>query len=225
MRTGQFTSSSIYKLMTTARDGKSFGKPALTYIQEKRYELKLGRQLNAESFSYPTSWGNLCEQLAFDRLSMDWVLESKTRIQNPSIPEHSGAIDCVMPDKVGDIKCPYTLKSFCQMVESFEQGVEAFKKVKPEYYWQLVSNAILAGVDQAAIALFVPYKDDLQEIREAAMQDESYSWIYYRDDEALPYLMRGEEYNTIEGFEFVVPPKDKELLTGRIEEAIKLLKA
>lgn len=34
-RIGRFTSSQIWKLTTKDRTGKSFGAPALTYIEEK----------------------------------------------------------------------------------------------------------------------------------------------------------------------------------------------
>lgn len=53
-RIGRFTSSNIWKLTTLDRSGKSFGAPALTYIEEKRAERSLGRSIDLGKQSQAT---------------------------------------------------------------------------------------------------------------------------------------------------------------------------
>lgn len=53
MRAGTFSSSNIYKLMTNGKAADSLGKPALTYIEETRYEMRLGRSLSTDQSSRP----------------------------------------------------------------------------------------------------------------------------------------------------------------------------
>jgi hypothetical protein len=60
-RIGRFTSSNIWKLTTKDRSGKSFGPPALTYIEEKKGERCLGRSLDLGKDSQSTIWGKLAE--------------------------------------------------------------------------------------------------------------------------------------------------------------------
>ena len=142
LRAGRFTSSKIaalmsngsrdmtedelkaYKLLnpkskkTKIEDG--FGKPALTYIKEKLFETKLGRRLDNETNSRPTSWGNLVEDIAFEQLSTGYNKVSQETIQHPTIENWSGSPDLIKYDEgltVGDIKCPMTLKSFCTFYE------------------------------------------------------------------------------------------------------------
>ena len=71
VRDGGFSSSQMHKLVTRAKDGIKFGAPALKYIQEVKWEKKLGRPLENEKTAKPTSWGNLVEKRAFDLLPMD----------------------------------------------------------------------------------------------------------------------------------------------------------
>jgi hypothetical protein len=226
-RVGQFTSSSIHKLMTTGRQINGFGKPATTYIQEKRYELRLGRSINKEAKSHSLLWGRLCEKRAFDLLGLEYVLESKTRYSHPDIPEWSGMPDCTQPAIVSDIKCPWTIKSAVELIESFTTGgYLGLKNHAPEYYWQLVSNGILTDVPKAELIVYVPYKDEIQDIRESIEDYEdpdALRWMYYCEDDELPYLIQGKHYKNLTTFGFDIPEEDKELLTERVKAAVELL--
>jgi len=130
-RAGNFSSSSIHKLMTTGRGEHGFGAPALTYINEKRMEMRLGRQLTNETNAKPTSWGTLMELYVFDQIGIKYKLKHKERYLHPTIKHWTGCPDVVSAGEVGDIKCPFTLKSFCETVDSFT-SVQAFKDAKPE---------------------------------------------------------------------------------------------
>ena len=225
MRTGYFTSSSIWKLTTRGRNKVDFGAPALTYISEKKMELKLGRSLNSEITSHPTSWGNLLERRTFDLLDMDYKLVSKDRLVHPEITNYSGAPDCIKKNVVVDIKCPFTMKSFCELVDI--NSAEMFKEECPEYYWQLVSNAILTSSQYAELVVYCPYIYELKSIR--SMVDDfdgdssEFNWIKYAKDNQLPWLNEGFNYKNLNIFTFEVPEIDKQLLTKSVIDAVKVL--
>lgn len=226
-RYGNFSSSEIHKLIKSGR-GKNdvFSAAGLNYIQEKRFEKKLGRSLTSDQNSKPTSWGTFVESRVFNLLDMSYQLESTTRLKHPTIEGWTGAPDTIRPNIVGDIKCPWTLKGFCELVDSFEVGAEAFKLAKPEYYWQLVSNSILTDSNKAEIIAYVPYKSELEAIREEADNydgdQNKIAFINWAGDEELPYLIEGNHYKNLNIFEFEIPAEDKEFLTERVKLAIEL---
>jgi hypothetical protein len=229
-RVATFSSSSIYNLISKGRGNftiENVGKPFTTYIEEKIMEYNLGRQLSTENSARPTAWGTLVEEFAFGKMGLKYSLVSKERYYKG---EHwSGMPDLLTDEIVGDIKCPWTLKGFCKLVDSMDKGVEVFKENHPEYYWQLVSNAILCERDKAMIVCFAPYKEDLEDIRVLAEehigeQNNRFAFINWAEDEELPYLIKGKKYNDINALEFVVPQEDKDILTARVEMAIVELK-
>jgi len=227
-RTANFSSSSIHKLIKEGRGSARFSAPGLTYIKEKRMEMRLGRQLTGETNAKPTNWGTFIEGRVFNMLPINFKLSSIDRYSHPAITNWTGSPDITTSDIVGDIKCPYTLKSFCEMVDTFGD-IEAFKELKPEYYWQLVSNAILTDVDKASIVVYVPYREELEEIREAANNvdgdQNKIAFLNWAGDDELPYLIAGNHYENLNIMEFDVPQEDKDLLTQRVVEAVELLNA
>jgi len=229
-RHGTFSSSEIYKLVKTGRaKDANFYQTGLTYIQDKRFEQKLGKSLTGETSAKPTNWGKFMEIRVFDLIDLSYRLDSERRLGHPTIKEWTGAPDTLRGEFVGDIKCPWTLKSFCEAIDALEESTEKFKEVKPEWYWQLVSNAILTGKDKAEIIIYVPYLSELEEIREMANNydgdQNKIAFINWSEDEDLPHLLDGGEYKNINIFEFDVPQEDVDFLTERVEDAIKLLKA
>lgn len=227
-RVGQFTSSSIYKLMSNGRGGfttGNVGAPFHTYVKEKQYEIMMGRSLSTEVQSRPTSWGNLCEKRAFDLLPMNYILESKTRYQHKTIDRWSGMPDIVTNDGiVGDIKCPFTLKSAVELILSFN-SVDEFKKHSPEYYWQLVSNKILTESDVCELHVYVPYKYELSEIRDMINDyndPDELSWMHYVTDEHLPYFIEGKKFKNLTSFRFTPSYEDEQMLESRVLKALNL---
>jgi hypothetical protein len=222
-RTANFTSSSISKLTKLARNGEDFGAPALTYIEEKIMEAKLGRELQAEVDAQPTKWGTIMEPFAFDHIGLEYRLISKKRYHHPKLP-WSGMPDVITEELIGDIKCPWTLKAFCKLVDAMGD-IEALKKASPEYYWQLVSNAILCRKKKALLIVFAPYKEQLNDVRKHAMAqlDVDGSFINYKEDNELPYLLKGKFYKNINEYEFTVPKDDIDFLTKKVTEASILL--
>lgn len=230
-RTGTFSSSSIYKLVKKGRSTE-FSAPGVSYIKEKSYEIRLQRELQSGTSGRPAIWGTMVEYRAFELLPLDLRLESKQRYKHPELM-WTGAPDIVNQRLAGDIKSPFTLKSFCELVDIIDsKDSQVFKAEKPEYYWQLVSNAILTGLDTALFVVYVPFQEELNLIREMAENYEGdqnkVAWIGWAQDEDLPYLVEDGMYKNINTWEFEIPQEDKDFLTERVRlaevELIKLLK-
>lgn len=227
VRNGKFTSSSIYNLMKKGR-GSLPSAATESYIQEKLMERRLGRGLETELTSRPTAWGHLLEQYVQTKLDIfEYEYCSDVTIEHPTLP-WAGTPDFMCSDRVVDAKCPFTLKAFCELADiAIANDLEALKAKKPEYYWQLVSNAILTSKDKAELIIFCPYQTELEAIRDFAdnvdVDQSRYLWIYLAADIELPYLIEGNYYQNMYKFVFDVPVEDKQLLVDAVEVASKRL--
>lgn len=222
MRTGNFTSSEIGALMKAGKEKGSFGAAALTYIEEKNMERRLGRQLKEDTDSKPTDWGLCCEGYVFGLLGLEYSTISKTAIVHPDFDFWAGTPDSIcygQENTVVDIKCPFTLKSFCQLVDGWNDGgitgLRANHKDGDKFYWQLVSNACLTGCNYGELIVFCPYENELGAINKAA-----YPWMVYNE---LPFLIEGGYYKNLNKFRFPIPEADKIALHNRVVEAGKML--
>ena len=234
-RTGNFTSSGIAPLTTKGKQALGFDVPAITYIEEKKMERRLGRSIKTESNARPLAWGKMMERYVFDQLGTEYTLTSDVTDIHPIIPYWSGSKDGLKrrPNKaVIDMKCPMTLKSFCQLVDPIYdglEGIEAMNAVRDnhksgeDYYWQLVSNAILNDVEYAELIIFMPYLSEIPAIRQLADGNSAMYWLTYAEDDYIPYLIDGGYYQNINKIFFKVPQADKDFLTSRVELAGQLL--
>lgn len=220
--------------------GEVFGKPAFTYIEECNFERNLGKSIDTESTARPLTWGKLCEKRVFGLLGMEYSLTSTEPIQHPHISCWSGTPDGEKLDEgktVMDIKCPMTLKSFCQLVAPILKGLsgmDAMNMVRDKhkdgdkYFWQLVSNSILTKSKYAELIVYAPYQGELQEIRDMVANLEvdklyQYFWITNAMDDELPSLIEGGKYKNINTIRFEVPLEDKMNLIDRVKKASTLL--
>lgn len=197
-----------------------------TYVEEKQFERDLGHALDSETNARPTVWGTLVEEQAFEKMGLKYSLVSKVRFYHEKYKDYwNGMPDVLTDDIVGDIKSPWTRKSFCTLMKSFGDPL-LLKENHPDYYWQLVSNAILCNRNTAMLIIYMPYKEDLEDIRDLARKeiDNRFAFINWADDEELPYLIKGKKYKDINVMEFEIPKEDKESLTTRVKMAIKILK-
>ena len=240
-RTGNFTSSSIGALMTLNKKGDDFGSPALTYIAEKRMERRLRRNLSNESSARPTLWGKLLEGRCFDLLGIEYSLCSQQTIEHPEIPYWLGSPDGYKKTNgettVIDIKCPYTMKSFCQLVDPLMDGltgIDAINKVRENhkeggtYFFQLISNAILMNAKWCELIIYCPFESELEDIRTLAENYDGadhykYRFISESPIEEMPYLPDDSLYSNLNIIRFEVPEDDKILLTEKVKLAGKLL--
>lgn len=258
-RIGNFTSSEIYQLTTDGtrpmtkeekdafvenggdkrkKNCWDFGKSFYSYVDEKNMERKLMRSLDAETGARPLAWGKLVEEYVFsnwDMIGMDYHYHSQETIIHPKIKCWSGSPDAEKHGEkktVVDLKCPWTLKSFCTLVDSFEKGgIDQLRKDHKDgekYYWQLVSNAILTDSQCGELIVYCPYVDELENIQEFADQYDGalknqYFFIYVGSALELPCIIRGQHYKNINHLSFDIPQEDKDFLTKRVKEGRKLL--
>lgn len=229
IRVGRFTSSNIHYLMKKGRGDKP-SVATQTYLKEKLMERRLGRQLNADLSSRPTTWGHLVEKYVYSLIDpFEYEYCSDQTIQHPTIESWVGTPDFITKDRVVDAKCPYTLKAFCELADIAIAGdALRLKNDKPEYYWQLVSNAILTGKDKAELIVFCPYQSELSKLRELCENEEDsqtkLQWLYFSEDEDLPYLVEGNFYKNKSHFVFEISQEDKDALTEAVTVASSLLK-
>lgn len=222
-RIGNFTSSEIVALTANGKAKGTLGKPAYTYIEDCNMERRLGRPLTNESNARPLSWGKLCEGIVFQLLGLEYTLCSTETLQHPEIDCWSGSPDALKHVEwktVADIKCPMTLKSFCTLIDSWEEGgFDAIRKNHKDgekYYWQLVSNAVLTDSKFAELIVYAPYWNELQSIRQIAEGNPKYYWVWSSQDEELPFLIPGGHYKNLNVMRFEVPQADKDFLRERV---------
>lgn len=231
-RTGTFSSSSMWKLMTRAKNGTDFGEKALTYIKQVGYERILGRAINKETSARATSWGTLVELYVFDLLPLDYKLVSTDRLVHPEIKTWTGAPDLTKIQTVADCKCPYSLEVFCDKLKALT-SLAAYKKQYPEDYWQHISNSILLEKNGIPVThfeaiIFCPYQRELDAIRllaEQAPPEQSpdFYWMNYAHDKELPYLIEGGRYKNLNISRFEIPDEDKAELTASVLKAEQIL--
>lgn len=240
-RTGNFTSSEIVALTKKDKSGKGFGAPAITYIEECNMERRLGRSLTEDISAKPLTWGKLLEGRAFEMLGLEYTLCSQETITHPNIPYWAGSRDGgkdTPKRTVVDIKCPITLKSFCQLVDAGLAGgmaqIREDHKDGEKYYWQIVSNAILweqvEGIpcDRGELIVYMPFKSELPEIRMMAQsvppdQLSKHYWISMSGDDDLPFIKDNGYYGNVNVIGFDIPKADKDALTANVLKAGEML--
>ena len=245
VRIGNFTSSGIVALTTSDRSGKCFGAPAMTYIAETNYERMLGRNIDSETNARATTWGTMVEAIVFELLPTDYTFSSQLTDTHPIIPYWRGSKDGTKEcaeRAVIDIKSPFTLKSFVQLVLPLYcglEGIEAMNAIRngfkynefeypkhkdgDKFYWQLVSNAIINGCDYAELVVFCPYKSELMEIYKLAEGNPEMKWLAYASENELPALPDGGTFKNLNIISFKIPQADKDFLTERVLAAGELL--
>jgi hypothetical protein len=229
-RIGNFTNSQIYKLMTIGKGPGGIGAPALTYINEKKIERRLGRSISVNAYTRDMAWGHFMEYIVFDKIEFGYELSSSDTLHHPTIECWKGSCDFTMAGvKIAELKC-YQPKNFSLYTDALMIGdIDNLKSNFPEEYWQAVGNAIVNQVDKAELITFMPYKSELDNIRSMAENYDGdnqwhYRFIYESDDSSLAYLPDNGYYKNINCFEFIVPEEDKKVLTDRVNYCHTLLK-
>ena len=243
LRNGNFTSSENVALVSVDTSGKRPGKPFWTYIEETNMERRLGRSLTDELTARAVLWGKLLERRAFELLGTDYKLCSQETIPHPDIDCWAGSPDAdrfnnedPSQNAVIDFKCPITLKSFCQLVQPFYdglRGMDYFNAIRSGYtdnngnkhekhkdgekfYWQLVSNACITNRNFIELIVYLPYQSELSAIRELCEGNKDYYSIYFANEDELPFLIDGGYYKNINVMRAEIPQADKDLLTERV---------
>lgn len=225
-RIGLFTSSQIYRLMTLAKDKKSFGAPALSYIKEKKKELRLKAPISLEATSHSLSWGKAMEGFVHEtKLGVEYeLLSDKTDVHESGL--FGGTKDVITSKLVGDIKCPLTRASFCDLVEIIESDdLDVFKSESPEYYYQLVCNSILTKKEFAELIVYMPYEKDIPafleyiELIDDFQLQKDIQWVVHSELSRIPHLPNDSEYKDLYKFQFAVPKEDQEEVFEKVKIA------
>jgi hypothetical protein len=114
-------------------------------------------------------------------------------------------------------------------VEICGLGYENFKDEKPEYFWQLISNAILTNSEQMQLIVYLPYDTTIPEIREMADNYSEFDQYKYRFisecaiDELAYQPKERSSYQDLYTFTFEALQSDKDFLTEKVKKAIEVL--
>lgn len=231
---------------TMIEDATIFDSTALEYIAECNMERRLKRSVDSEITSRPTSWGKLCEIYVYETpgiISLDYQVNLDKTTAHPDYPFWAGSEDFLKEDTVSDLKCPNSLKSFCQLVDPYyvggltgmdyinaicsgweHNGVKYKKHPDGEKYkWQLISNACIHGKAKGELIIFCPYESELLQIQQIAARETCYRWIENASANELPYLKEDSIYKNVTAIEFEIPQADKLFLTEKVKAAYNLL--
>jgi hypothetical protein len=248
IRIGNITSSEIVALTSNGRTKDSFGTPFYTYVEECIMERFFKHKLENETDVKAFSWGKLCEIIVHDKLPNSYIMQSEITYQHPTIKEWCGTPDGRVDingicDTITDIKCPLTRKGFYNLVKflydfdgltvtkkSNIDGNNIIQKIRTQskdgekYYWQLVSNAIILNAKYAELIVFIPFFEELEEIKDYNRTLDIPYWLIENAKEGqLPYIYKESGIENINIIRFEVPQSDKDFLTSRVESAIELI--
>jgi hypothetical protein len=225
-----------------------FGAPFYTYVDECIMERFFKNNLENETEVKAFSWGKLCELIVHDKLPNDYIMQSEITEVHPEISEWAGTPDGKKEvngicDTITDIKCPLTRKGFYNLIKflyNFDglnvskkentNGDEIIQLVRNQskegekYFWQLVSNACILGAKYAELIVFMPYFEEIEEIKEYNRTLEKPFWqIENAKDTELPYLYKESGIESINIIRFEVKEEYKIFLTSRVKSALEII--
>jgi hypothetical protein len=215
-RTAKFTSSSIYRLCGNGTAKGTIGAPFFTYVQEKINEGLAGRSLANQASATATDWGHTSEVVAHSLLGLEYThlddADKSSRFYHPTLP-WCGIPDGFIGDQVvTDIKSPFTLTSFFEVIG---------EGIKKEWHWQIVSNSILTGRPECELIVFMPKLSMLEDIRDQSRLMEN--WIHTKADNELPWTADDSPIEAITKIRFTPTQEDIDLLTLRVQAASRCL--
>ena len=232
MRIGNLTSSEIYKIIGKGKNGNDFNTGGYSYIESKFFERQLGKSLATESNAKPLLWGRLCEKHFFENSGrIEYTPLMNEPISHKEIEYYAGSPDAYKgEDIVSELKCPFTLLSFCQLVQPIiegHKGLDAIDVIRDthsdgeKYYWQMVSNSILTGRKQCEFIVYCPFESELEAIKELAQEQpledlSSYYFVSTASNKQLPCLPDRGFYNNVYSITFTPPQDDIDLLISKI---------
>jgi hypothetical protein len=226
------------------------GPAAVTYINEKNMERRFGMSIDNDTEARPLSWGCLGELLMEAMLRDYYDFTPTVSMLHPTIANWSGSRDAISKDKqtVAEGKCPYTRKSFAQLVQPLHEDLEGMAAMNAirfgyvdknglaqpkhndgeKYYWQIVSNACISNCKYGELIIFMPYESEIPAVQEAANKlitegQSQYYWIASAKPEQLPHIKDGGYYSHLYIVRFEIPLADKILLEQTVNKASEYL--
>lgn len=185
IRIGRFTSSEMWRLLTPpkTKEAKETGKlseTALIYINVKVAETLTGQQ-KTSSYAYPLVYGKEQEPIAIEafceKTGFKWE-----EIGFVAFGEWAGGSpDGIINDTdILEIKCPWAIETQLDYLMLTDQW--DLKRLKPDYYWQCMSNLLFTMKEKCHFVSFddrypddkkivhleiKPVSDDFQKITDA----------------------------------------------------------
>jgi hypothetical protein len=239
----------------TAPERDGFGDKAMTFIHECNMERRLNKSVSTEATARALSWGRLLEVYLHSKLGTNYEYFSDVTHQHPAISYWVGTADFKnhkvtdsrpTAKAIVDSKCPWTPKSFCQLVDPWyagKRGMEYWDAIRngwtdskgdrhkkhddaEKYFWQITSNSCIYNCTDGELIVYMPYKSDLDDIRTLASKmgaDSEFFWIWNQTDDQLPHLVNDGYYKDINIFRFEIPVETKIFLHKRVVLAGKKL--
>jgi hypothetical protein len=222
------------------------GTAAITYINEKNMERRFGMSLDSDTEARPLAWGNLGEMLVETLLSEYYDFSPNKTMLHPHIPNWAGSRDGISKeqDTVAETKCPYTRKSYAQLVQPLHEGLtgmDAMNAIRfgytdknglaqpkhadgEKYYQQIVSNACISNCKYGELIVFMPYESEIPAVQSAAEKlitegQSQYYWIASAKPEQLPQIKDNGYYSHLYTIKFEIPLADKILLEETVKRA------
>lgn len=239
-RLGRFTSSKVYKLLSTGKGKYGFGDGALTYINQRKAERTLGRSVDTGAYNQTMAWGKVCEAYLCwkkELLGLEYSLVSQSTTIHTKYNFWSGSPDLITDKKISEIKCYYPENFYNYSKVLFTENLTDFRKDFKEEYYQIVSNAIIFNKSRGEAIAFIPTETQLIDLRDLIENKDflseimgipinkqwQYRFIYEKELYELPYIPDSIEYPNLVKFEFEIPIEDIILLTKAVLNAEKLL--
>lgn len=147
IRIGRFTSSEMWKLLTNPRtkEAKESGKlseTALTYINVKVAETLTGHQ-KMQSYAYPLVFGKEQEPIAIEAFCKKTGFTHEPIGFVPFGTHSGGSPDGVINGTdIIEVKSPWAIETQLDYLMLTDQW--DLKRLKPEYYWQCMSNLLFS---------------------------------------------------------------------------------
>ena len=164
IRVGRFTSSEMWRLLTPpkSKEAKEAGKlseTALSYINVKVAETLTGQQ-KTTSYAYPLVYGKEQEPIAIEAFcgKKDFKWEE---IGFVAFGEYAGGSPdgLINETDILEVKCPWAIETQLDYLMLTDQW--DLKRLKPEYYWQCMSNLLFTMKDKCHFVSFDDrYPDD-----------------------------------------------------------------
>lgn len=154
LRKGKITSSEISKILGEGKaKGDLLGATAKSYLMSRVSE-KLGG-FTERTENKATKWGTAMEPEAIKMFENKFNVEVEEAPFIEFMKHYGGSPDGLIGyNGLIEVKSPYNSTNHFSYL--LIKSVEDFKRIKPEYYWQCVSNIIVTGRAYCTFITFDP---------------------------------------------------------------------
>lgn len=164
LRVGKFTASEIHRLFVSGR-GKAeyFGKGAHAYIREVLAEIATGQPVGGQEKYKQMEWGEAHElEAVMEFEKRTGLVVNYNGSADPEFMSFPGFEDMAGASRDGiiegvaivEVKCPYD--STNHIANLFISNQQQLKEERPDYYWQIMMNAVCSGVNKGYFVSYDP---------------------------------------------------------------------